>query len=311
MYRFGSHVSCAGGLLKGIDRGLEAGCDCIQVFVSSPRQWPTLESCIPVRLLTKNNNQWQCKPLSESDCTLFLQAVADAQFDQPIAHSSYLINVASPGDELWEKSLEALVVEWQRCEQLQLAGLVMHPGAHTSSTPEQGLERIVQAVQLAIARVQPKFCRLLLENTAGQGSCLGWQIEQLGWLLSAIDSPHVGVCWDTCHALAAGYDFRTAKGLKELSQQLEQHCVLERIAAIHVNDSKKDCGSRVDRHEHIGLGFIGEAGFRRFLRSSAFKVLPMYLETPKETDPESGLEWDVKNLATLRRLAGVSPRART
>lgn len=246
-------MSIAGGLHLAAERAQAVGCDCLQVF-------------------TKNNNQWHCKPLSEGECALFVKAIDDTQLTEPIAHSSYLINCASPNGELWEKSLEALVVEWQRCEQLRIVGLVMHPGAHTISTPEQGLERIASAVQTAIERVQPKCCRLLLENTAGQGSCLGWQIEQLDWLLAAIDSPQVGICWDTCHALAAGYDFRTAKGLKELTQQLEQHSVLDRIAAIHVNDSKKDCGSRVDRHEHIGLGYVGEDAFRRFLRSSAFNA---------------------------------------
>lgn len=283
-------MSIAGGLHLAAERAQAAGCDCLQVF-------------------TKNANQWQCKPLSDRDCAQFIQSIDDNQLAEPIAHSSYLLNCASPDDELWEKSLDALVVEWQRCEQLHIAGLVMHPGAHTTSTPKEGLERIARAVQTAIERVQPKCCRLLLENTAGQGSCLGWQIEQLSWLLAEIDSPQVGICWDTCHALAAGYDFRTAKGLKELTRQLEQHAVLDRITAIHINDSKKDCGSRVDRHEHIGLGHVGEGAFRRFLRSPAFKSLPMYLETPKETDPESGLEWDVKNLATLRRLAGLRPNA--
>ncbi len=282
-------MSIAGGLHLAAQRAQQAGCDCLQIF-------------------TKNNNQWKCKPLSDSDTAQFLQAIQDARLAEPIAHTSYLINCASPDDELWNKSLDALVIEWQRCEQLQLSGLVMHPGSHTTSTPEQGLERIAHAVQTAIERVAPQTCKLLLENTAGQGSNLGWQIEQLSWLLTAIDSPHVGICWDTCHALAAGYDFRTAKGLKEMTQQLEQQSVLPRIAAIHINDSKKECGSRVDRHEHIGLGQIGEEAFQRFLRSVAFKKLPMYLETPKETDPDSGMEWDVKNLATLRRLAGLRPR---
>ncbi len=282
-------MSIAGGLHLAVDRAQQVGCDCLQIF-------------------TKNANQWSCKALADSDAAQFIQAIARMRLAGPIAHTSYLINCASPDDALWEKSLDALVVEWQRCEQLQLVGLVMHPGAHTTSTPEQGLERIAQAVQTAIARVGPESCKLLLENTAGQGSNLGWQIEQLGWLLSAIDSPHVGICWDTCHALAAGYDFRTARGLKEMTQQLEQHSVLPRIAAIHINDSKKACGSRVDRHEHIGLGHIGEEGMQRFLRSGAFKKLPMFLETPKQTDPEDGMEWDVKNLATLRRLAGLKPR---
>ncbi len=286
-YRFGAHMSIAGGLQLAAHRAQEAGCDCLQIF-------------------TKNNNQWNCKPLSDEDCNRFMQATKSAQLAPLIAHASYLINLASPDQSLWQKSLDALIVEWQRCEQLQLAGLVVHPGAYTTSTSEDGLQRIADAVQSAVTKVAPKFCRLLLENTAGQGSCLSWQIEQLGWLLAAVGSPHVGVCWDTCHALAAGYDFRTAKGLKELVGQLKTSHVLERIEAIHINDSKKDCGSRVDRHEHIGLGCIGEDGFRRFLRSPVFKALPMYLETPKETDPESGQEWDVKNLATLRRLAGVA-----
>ncbi len=276
-------MSIAGGLHLAAERARDSGCDCLQIF-------------------TKNNNQWQCKPLTDDDCGKFIDAVQAAGLSAPIAHASYLINLASPEPALWQKSLDALIVEWQRCEQLQLVGLVVHPGAHTTATPEQGLQRIADAVQAAVNRVDPQYCRLLLENTAGQGSCLGWQIQQLGWLLAAIDSSQVGICWDTCHALAAGYDFRTAKGLKELIGQLEGSHVLEHIAAIHVNDSKKDCGSRVDRHEHIGLGCIGEEGFRRFLRSPAFKSLPMYLETPKEVDAGSGQDWDLKNLATLRRL---------
>ncbi len=282
--RFGAHMSIAGGLHLAAERASQAGCDVLQIF-------------------TKNNNQWQRKPLSDEDCAQFVDAMSKYSLSAPIAHASYLINLASPDATLWQKSLDALVIEWQRCEQLQLEGLVVHPGAHTTSSAEQGQQRIADAVQSAIGAVKPKHCRLLLENTAGQGSCLGWQIEQLAWLLTAIDSPHVGICWDTCHALAAGYDFRTAKGLKELISQLETTQVLERISAIHINDSKKECGTRVDRHEHIGLGFIGPDGMQRFLRSAPFKSLPMYLETPKGIDEESGLDWDVKNLATLRRLS--------
>lgn len=276
-------MSIAGGLHLAADRAHEAGCDCLQIF-------------------TKNNNQWQCKALSDEECQSFRDAVRQHGLQAPIAHASYLLNLATPDPLLWQKSVDALVIEWQRCEQLRLEGLVIHPGAHTTATPEAGLQQITAAVQSAVTQVKPRHCRLLLENTAGQGTCLGWQIEQLGWLLSAIDSRHVGICWDTCHALAAGYDFRTAAGLKLLVSQLEAAHVLERIAAIHVNDSKKDCGSRVDRHEHIGLGYIGDEGFKRFLRCSAFKSLPMYLETPKEVDPETGVEWDIQNLAKLRQL---------
>lgn len=283
-HRFGSHMSVAGGLDLAIDRAVEASCDVMQIF-------------------TKNNNQWNCKPISDADAALFETTWKESGIGATIAHTSYLINVASPDNSLWQKSLDALVVEWQRAEQLKLEGLVMHPGAHLKSTAQEGLERVAKAVDLAIGSVRPKYCRLLLENTAGQGTCLGHQIEQLGWLLEAVKQPrHVGVCWDTCHALAAGYDFRTAAGMKAMVAELEKHVGLENLRAVHVNDSKKDCGSRVDRHEHIGFGFVGEAGFKRFLASAAFKGLPMYLETAKEIDEASGEDWDVINLRKLREL---------
>ncbi len=283
-YRFGSHMSVAGGLHLAFDRAVEVGCSVLQIF-------------------SKNNNQWNCKAISDADAELFEKTWKGSGIGATIAHTSYLINVGSPDDVLWQKSLDALIVEWQRAEQLKIEGLVMHPGAHLKSTAEEGLERVVKAVDAAIGSVQPKHCRLLFENTAGQGTCLGHQIEQLGWLLKAVKYPqHVGVCWDTCHALAAGYDFRTAAGMKSMVAELEQHVGLENLRAVHINDSKKDCGTRVDRHEHIGHGFIGEAGFKRFLASPAFKDLPMYLETPKEKEEVSGEEWDVINLRKLREL---------
>ncbi len=289
--RFGSHCSIAGGYHKAFEEAQRVGCDCMQIFVTQPRRWPTNEA-------QENGN-----PINHSDAEQFASVWKQSTIGATIAHTSYLINVASPDDLLWQKSLDALVAEWQRAEKLKLEGLVMHPGAHTKSTPEEGLERVAQAVDAVIKIVKPKYCRLLFENTAGQGSCLGHQIEHLGWLLKAVKkSEHVGVCWDTCHALAAGYDFRTAAGMKAMVAELEQHSVVEHLRAVHINDSKKDCGTRVDRHEHIGHGFIGEAGFKRFLASTAFKNLPMYLETPKEKDEVTGEEWDVINLRTLRSL---------
>ncbi len=300
---FGSHVSCAGGLLQAAARAREATCDCIQIFVSSPRQWPAADLCLPVHAQAKTKKNAQPEPTGAEECSEWQAALKIHKLAAPIAHTSYLINLGTPDGALWNKSLDALVVEWRRCEQLQLEGLVMHPGAHTTSTPEQGLEQIALGVTQAIQRVKPKYCRLLLENTAGQGSCLGWQVEQLGWLLHRIGTKHVGVCWDTCHALAAGYDFRTAAGMKAMLAELEKHQVLEQIQAIHINDSMKDCGSRVDRHEHIGQGFIGEDGFQRFLRTRQFKNIPMYLETPKGNDETTGEDFDVMNLATLRRLS--------
>lgn len=304
MYRFGSHVSCAGGLLKGVDRAADLGCDCIQIFVSNPRQWPSIDSCIPVQVASTKE---PAEPSEKLESKLFSERLIEKGVSSPLAHASYLINLASPDDQLWSKSLDALVVEWQRAEQLLLDGLVVHPGAYMKSTTEEGLQRIAAGVQAAIERVEPNNCRLLLENTAGQGTCLGWEIEQLGWLIKAIDnSACVGLCWDTCHALAAGYDFRSRQGMNELVEKLKSHELIPHLKAVHINDSAKDCGSRVDRHEHIGKGFIGETGFQWFLSSAAFKDLPMYLETAKEKDEESGLEWDVINLRTLRRLAHSS-----
>ncbi len=307
---FGSHCSIAGGYHKAFEEAERVGCDCMQIFVTQPRRWPTnpqksMEASAKVsgKGESKTNSPNQTKPISDADAKLFESTWKASRIGPTIAHTSYLINVGSPDDGLWQKSLDALIVEWQRAEQLKIEGLVMHPGAHLKASVQEGLERVAKAAAVAISIVRPQHCRLLFENTAGQGSCLGHQIEQLGWLLNAINQPqHIGVCWDTCHALAAGYDFRTATGMKAMVAELEKHVGLENLRAVHINDSKKDCGSRVDRHEHIGLGFIGEAGFKRFLASPAFKQLPMYLETAKEKDEATGEDWDVINLRKLRDL---------
>ena len=286
--------------MQGIARAEELGCQCIQIFVSTPRAWPSYAKLIPLNKPAKPAESKNCADkLPEEDCSEFVQKLKEAHLEAPIAHSTYLINLGSSDAAQWQKSLDALVVEWRRSDQLQLNGLVMHPGSFTNATPEAGLENIVRGVRAAVKLVKPKFAKLLLENTAGQGSCLGWNAEQLGYLLKEIGSPHVAVCWDTCHALASGYDFRTKSGLKSMIDELDQHGVLEKIEAIHINDSVKDCGSRVDRHEHIGLGCIGEEGFKLFLKSKPFKGLPMYLETEKGVD-DDGVDWDLKNLQTLR-----------
>jgi deoxyribonuclease IV len=295
----GCHVGIKGGFVGAANEAARLGCGCMQIFVSQPRRWPNT----PGKTDSQAAKAKGAHVIPDADVGLFRDALRENTITAPIAHASYLINLGSPDDALWTKSMEALAIEWRRSEQLKLDGLVMHPGACMTSTPEEGLSRIAQAVALVLNEVQPKHCRLLFENTAGQGSCLGHSIDQLGWLLRTLDQPnHFGICWDTCHALAAGYDFRTASGMKSMIAELEKQIGLENLRAVHINDSKKDCGSRVDRHEHIGRGCIGEAGFKRFLSSSVFKHLPMYLETAKENDEESGEEWDLINLRTLRRL---------
>jgi deoxyribonuclease-4 len=195
-----------------------------------------------------------------------------------------------------------MVLEWQRAEQLGLDGVVMHPGAFVDSTEELGMQRIVDASQQIHERVAPKNAWLLLENTAGQGSCLGWNMEQLAWLLQRTgETMRVGVCLDTCHAHAAGYDFSSESGFKAWEREAKKLGVLDAIRALHLNDSKKGCGSRVDRHEHIGLGTIGREGFQRVLNHRVLKKLPMYLETEKGTTDE-GEDWDAINLRALREL---------
>ncbi len=282
---FGAHMSVAGGLEKAIELAHKADCKCVQIF-------------------TKNNNQWACKPLTEEQTARWQTTLKQLEIVHPIAHASYLINLASPDAALWEKSLDALVVEWQRAELLGLEGLVVHPGAFTTSTAEDGLAKIRDAVQAAIERVSPNQCRLLLENTAGQGSCLGHTFGQLGWLLEAIKSPqHLGICLDTCHAFAAGYALNTPAGFRAMKRELKQELPADCLRALHLNDSKKGCGSRVDRHEHIGQGEIGDAGFRLVLNDSMFRGLPGYLETPKGIDPDSGEDLDVLNLRRLHTLS--------
>ncbi|MEZ6088571.1 MAG: deoxyribonuclease IV [Pirellulaceae bacterium] len=282
--RLGAHMSIAGGLEKAVERAKQAGCSVVQIF-------------------TKNNNQWRAKPLTDEGIELWRNALVEYAITDPIAHASYLINLASPNDELYRKSIDALVVEWQRAEQLGLDGLVVHPGAHTDSTESEGLARIGDAVREVIDRVEPKACRLLLENTAGQGSCLGHSILHLSIMLQAIDNPAaVGICFDTCHALASGYDLTTDEGFDELVSAIESELPSSAIRALHLNDSKKPCGSRVDRHEHIGRGYVTLDGFRRVLKHPFFRDCPMYLETPKGTDPDTSKDWDVQNLEALRTL---------
>lgn len=284
VHLLGAHMSIAGGLHKAIEAAAKLDMSTVQIF-------------------TKNNNRWACKPLSDEQVALWTSTLATHGLSQPIAHASYLINLAAPSDELWQKSIDALTVEWQRADCLRLDGLVVHPGAFTTSSEQEGLERIAEGVRRSIEAAEPQHCRLLLENTAGQGSCLGHSFGQLGWLLERIDRPDLlGVCLDTCHAFAAGYELNQQAGFRAMKRELRSELPERSIRALHLNDSKKPCGSRVDRHEHIGRGEIGAEGFRLVLHDSLLGKLPGYLETPKGTDTESGEDWDLVNLDCLRAL---------
>jgi deoxyribonuclease IV len=278
----GAHMSIAGGCFHAVEAAAALGMTTVQIF-------------------TKNSNQWRAKPLSDEEAAKFAHALITHGLRNPIAHASYLINLASPKPELRARSLEALVDELRRAEQLQLAGLVMHPGSYTDSTPEQGLEWIAEGVKAALEEVQPRTTHLLLENTAGQGTNLGWDIAQLGWLFNRLAFPdQLGICLDTCHAHAAGYDLNTESGRSSLIDQLKTNRLVERVQAMHINDSKKECGCRVDRHEHLGHGTILPDGFRGLLATPELGWQPLYLETPKGESP-SGEDWDAVNHRQLRQ----------
>ena len=216
-----------------------------------------------------------------------------------VAHSSYLLNLATPDDALWHKSIDALLVEMERCDVLAIPYLVIHPGSHMDSGEETGIARIANALNVAHDRLPDAQVKITLETTAGQGTNLGYRFEHLGAMIEATEAKErLAVCYDTCHTLAAGYDFRTPDGYAEVFRQFDDIIGLDRLKVFHFNDSKQDLGSRRDRHEHIGEGSVGLEGFRRILNDARFDEIPMLLETPKSDD----LHEDVENLALLRSL---------
>lgn len=278
----GAHMSIAGGYYKAVEIAHRCGCDCVQVF-------------------TKNNNQWRAKPITDDDVERFGQALRDLGISHPIAHDSYLINLASPEKELWKKSVDAFVVELKRAEKLGIPHVVAHPGAFTTSSEKTGLKRIVRALNEVHKQTRGIRACCLLETTAGQGSNLGWKFEHLATILDGVKDPErLGVCFDTCHVFAAGYPMGTEKEYKSTMRALNKTVGVKRVKAFHLNDSKAAFGSRVDRHAKIGAGSMGLEPFRLLLNDRRFRKVPMYLETPK--GEEKGRELDVINLRTLRRL---------
>ena len=278
----GAHMSIAGGYYKAVEAAHRAGCDCVQLF-------------------TKNNNQWRAKPISEDDVAKFRDRLGELKISHPISHDSYLINLASPDDELWKKSVDALVVELQRAELLGIRHVVAHPGAYTTSSEARGLRRIVRGLNEAYRQTKGLTAGILLETTAGQGSNLGWKFEHLARLLDGVGDPErTGVCFDTCHVFAAGYPMGSEKEYKSTMREFNQTVGVKQIRAFHLNDSKAKFGSRVDRHAGIGRGEMGVEPFRHLLADRRFRKIPMYMETPK--GKEKGKDLDVINLKKLRSL---------
>jgi deoxyribonuclease-4 len=280
--KFGAHMSIAGGHERAVIAAHEVGFQAVQVF-------------------TKNSNQWKASPLTSDQAKSFRQALEETGIRETIAHASYLINLGSPDDALWNKSIEALENEMQRCHQLGIPDLVVHPGAHMGAGEENGLRRIARAVDELHHRTRGLNVTVDLETTAGQGSSLGYRFEQLRIILQLVsDGGKLGVCVDTCHIFAAGYPLNPPSRYDETMKQLDDTIGIDRLRVWHLNDSCRECGSRVDRHAGIGAGKMGKEPFRRLVNDHRFRHLPMILETPKGI--ENGVDLDTRNLRILRRL---------
>jgi deoxyribonuclease-4 len=272
-------MSIAGGIHRAFEHGTRAGCRALQVFL-------------------KNSNQWRGKVLTDEDRILYREGQRRSGIRPVIAHGSYLINAASPDPALRRRSAEALVEEMRRARFLGVGALVLHPGAHMGEGEKAGIRRVARTIDHALERVPPPV-RLLLENTAGQGSCLGHCFEHLAAILDAVRRPErIGLCIDTCHLFAAGFDIRTEDGYHGTIAALHRLVGIAKIEAFHVNDCRRELGSRVDRHAHIGQGFIGLEAFRCLVNDPRFVAVPKILETPKGKD----LAEDIMNLGTLSSL---------
>jgi deoxyribonuclease-4 len=277
-------MSAAGGCYRAVERARACGCDCVQLF-------------------SKNNNQWRAKELTDEDVTKFQAALRELKLQHPLVHDAYLINLAAPDETLWRKSLDSFRIELLRAERLGIPYVVTHPGSYTFTSESVGIARVVQALD-EIYGQQPQIkARCLLENTAGQGSSLGWRFEHLAEILSRVQSPEMlGVCLDTCHLFAAGYPLAPKVDYLATLRAFDKIVGLKQVRAFHLNDSKRELGSRVDRHAHIGEGCLGLEPFRLLLNDRRFQKVPMYLETPKGI--RDGVDLDLINLRTLRSLVG-------
>lgn len=277
---FGAHESIAGGVFNAVERGKKATCDTIQIF-------------------NKSNNQWRAKKLEKAEVDAFLKAIEETGVTVSVSHTSYLINIASPDKALNEKSYKSLKEEMERCQVLKIPNLVMHPGSHVGSGEETGMDKVAENINRLFSELKDNSVTLLLEATAGQGSNLGHTFEQLAYMIDKIENKDMmGVCLDTCHIFAAGYPIVKASEYQATMKKFDDVVGLDRLKIIHANDSLKEFGSKRDRHEHIGKGFIGKEGFANFVNDKRLKNVPMILETPKGED----LAEDIENLKVLRSL---------
>jgi deoxyribonuclease-4 len=273
-------MSIEGGVFNAPLRGKKIGCDVIQIF-------------------TKNNNQWKSRAITDKEATDFKENLNKTGIKAVASHDAYLINLASPNKDVYKKSLIAFYDEMQRAEELGLPYLVFHPGAHLGEGEEYGIKRIADSINLILSKKLAANVTLLLETTAGQGTHIGWRFEQLSEIINLVEQKEkMGVCVDTCHIFAAGYDISAEEGYIKTFDEFDRIIGLKRLKLFHLNDSKKGLASRVDRHEHIGKGMLGLNAFRMLMNDKRFKDIPMILETPKGKD----MREDKINLKVLRSL---------
>jgi deoxyribonuclease IV len=276
----GAHMSIAGGLHLALERGHQVGCGAVQIFL-------------------KNQRQWAARPLDNEAIRAFAASRRQTGIRRVFAHSSYLINLASPDATAWAQAVDAFTDELERGEALGLSCVVIHPGSHMGAGLEPGIRRVVSALDQALARTAGYRIKVALENTAGGGNSVGRTFGELATLIGGAARPErIGVCIDTCHLFAAGYDLRTEAGYARAMAECETTVGRRRVLAFHLNDARAPFASGLDRHEHIGRGFLGLAAFRRLLNDRRFAGVPKVLETPKEPEPTA----DLRNLAVLRRL---------
>ncbi|MBS7639830.1 MAG: deoxyribonuclease IV [Candidatus Bathyarchaeia archaeon] len=278
--RIGFHMSIQGSIDKAVDRALEIGCNTLQIFTRNPRGWIA-------------------RPLRETEVNDFIEKVRASDIRPVYGHMPYLPNLASPRDDIYMKSIDTLIIELERCKKLGIPYLVTHLGSHLGYGAKLGLERIIRAIDRAFS-VTGEDVMLLLENTAGTRNSVGGSLEDLQHIIERSSYPDkIGVCFDTCHAFAAGYDLRTEETIEEIIRKIDESVGLDRLKLVHLNDSRGDLNSHIDRHEHIGLGKIGEMGFRNILRSK-LASFPLILETPRDNRRS-----DLENLVKVFDLAGI------
>jgi deoxyribonuclease-4 len=277
--KIGFHVSIQGSIDKAVDRAVELGCNTFQIFTRNPRQWKP-------------------KELTPEEIEAFIEKVNSSDVEPVLGHMPYLPNLASPKNDVYTKSVETLTSELERCERLEIHYLVTHLGSHLGAGMQIGLKRIINAIDKAF-KVAGEGVMLLLENTAGTRNSMGGSFEDIRNIIERVCyARNIGICFDTCHAFAAGYDLRTQKAVEGTIRKLEQTMGFEKVKLVHLNDSVGDLNSHIDRHEHIGMGMIGDEGVRNLLRST-LGHLPLILETPKDSRRS-----DTENLAKVKELAG-------